>query len=103
MDLVFGCDKAFYGGTQQELYEEILHLPLLHALDGFSALVMLCGQKGTGKTYTSRGEDKNYDCRGLIPRVIEELFRQIQLCSHQYDIRVRYASFNVTLMEHFCP
>ena len=85
----FTMNKAIYGGTQEEVYREIFHTPLLKAMDGISGFVMLCGRKGTGKSYTSRGKDRHYDDRGIIPRALQQVFREIQARNFEYDIRVR--------------
>ena len=89
-NLLFNVDRAFYGGTQQEIYHDILQTPLLDALKGHSGLVMLCGQKGTGKTYTTCGEDRSFDYRGMLPRALQQIFREMRMREHEYDIRVRY-------------
>ena len=38
---------------------------------------MCYGQTGAGKTYTMTGATENYKDRGIIPRAITQLFREI--------------------------
>ena len=39
--------------------------------------LMCYGQTGAGKTYTMTGATENYKDRGIIPRAITQLFREI--------------------------
>lgn len=81
-------DKTFYGGTQQEIYEETLRDPLARALNGFSSLVMVYGRKSGGKKYTTIG-DSQYETRGLIPRALQQLFKAVEARDHELDVRLR--------------
>lgn len=53
---------------------------------------ILCyGQTGAGKTFTMTGATENYKHRGLIPRSLQQLYKEIEEQS-DYSINVRYAS-----------
>ena len=39
--------------------------------------IMCYGQTGAGKTFTMTGATENYQHRGIIPRAIAQLFREI--------------------------
>lgn len=49
---------------------------------------MCYGQTGAGKTFTMTGATENYKHRGLIPRAIAQLFRQIE-DQPDYGVTVR--------------
>lgn len=87
---MFDFNRVIYGGTQEEVFQETLLPALDRALEGVNSLVLLCGRKGTGKTYTSCGEDANFDYRGMIPRALHKVFEEIGHRGHEFDIRVRW-------------
>ena len=39
---------------------------------------MCYGQTGAGKTFTMSGATENYNNRGLIPRTLAQLFKEIE-------------------------
>ncbi len=46
-------------------------------IDGISCSVLTYGQTGAGKTFTAFGFNNDCKFRGLIPRTITEIFRQL--------------------------
>ncbi|GAV03626.1 hypothetical protein RvY_14022 [Ramazzottius varieornatus] len=92
---MFNFKRVFYGGTQEEVFQETLVPALDRALEGVNSLVLLCGRKGTGKTYTSCGEDANFDYRGMIPRALHKVFEEIGNRRHELDIRVSISYFDL--------
>ncbi|OQR91105.1 kinesin-like protein [Achlya hypogyna] len=79
---VFQFDQCF--GEQDEetvqaaIFQEIGVDLLENAFNGFNCSVFAYGQTGSGKTYTMVG-DKSDRGKGLIPRICEALFEQIEL------------------------
>lgn len=49
---------------------------------------MCYGQTGAGKTFTVTGATENYKHRGLIPRALSQLYREIEERS-EHAINVR--------------
>ncbi|RWR71931.1 kinesin-like protein KIN-14D isoform X1 [Cinnamomum micranthum f. kanehirae] len=69
----FTLDKVFpQEATQEEVFEEVVPI-LRSALDGHNICIFAYGQTGTGKTFTMEGTN---DHPGIVPRAIQELFRQ---------------------------
>uniref|UniRef100_A0A1D1Y8M5 Kinesin-2 n=1 Tax=Anthurium amnicola TaxID=1678845 RepID=A0A1D1Y8M5_9ARAE len=58
--------------TQEDVFTEVEPI-LRSALDGHNVCIFAYGQTGTGKTYTMEGTGRK---AGIVPRAIEELFRQ---------------------------
>jgi kinesin family protein 5 len=62
-------------------------------LNGYNGTVFAYGQTGAGKSYTMMGSDiDDDDSRGIIPRIVEQIFASI-LCSPgniEYTVRVSY-------------
>ncbi|KAG1326307.1 kinesin-like protein KIN-14O [Cocos nucifera] len=70
----FNVDKVFpQDSTQEDVFLEVEPI-LRSALDGHNVCILAYGQTGTGKTYTMEGTN---DRQGVVPRAIEELFRQV--------------------------
>ncbi|RAL50464.1 hypothetical protein DM860_016931 [Cuscuta australis] len=68
----FGFDKVFpQEASQEDVFIEVQPI-LRSALDGHNVCILAYGQTGTGKTYTMDGSSTS---PGIIPRVLEELFR----------------------------
>ena len=73
-DYIFDQDS-----TQLEVYLKAAKPAVLSLLEGYNSTIFAYGQTGTGKTYTMEGftfspfDEK----RGLVPRVIEEIFKYI--------------------------
>ena len=89
LSLRFRTDRSFYGGTQQQVFEESLRVALQKALEGVSSLVVLCGRKDSGKSFTAHGEKSSFEQRGLIPRALQQAFKDTAAMENDYDVRVR--------------
>ncbi|KAK1370617.1 Kinesin-1-like protein PSS1 [Heracleum sosnowskyi] len=81
-ELKFSFDRVFYPESEQAEVFEFVALPIIK--DVFNAVngtIITYGQTGAGKTYSMEGpgiancDEQN---KGLVPRVIEELFETIR-------------------------
>ncbi|XP_057725723.1 kinesin-like protein KIN-14U isoform X1 [Arachis stenosperma] len=69
----FEFDKVFcQEASQESVFVEVEPI-LRSAMDGHNVCVFAYGQTGTGKTFTMDGSNEQ---PGIIPRALEELFRQ---------------------------
>ncbi|XP_071693512.1 kinesin-like protein KIN-1 isoform X2 [Rutidosis leptorrhynchoides] len=80
---VFNFDKVFYEDSAQADVYEFLAAPIVRdALNAINGTIITYGQTGAGKTYTLEGgnilETDNRK-KGLLPRVVTELFEAIKL------------------------
>ncbi|RZB87492.1 kinesin-like protein KIN-14U [Glycine soja] len=72
----FEFDKVFtQEASQESVFVEVEPI-LRSAMDGHNVCVFAYGQTGTGKTFTMDGTNEE---PGIIPRALEELFRQASL------------------------
>ncbi|MCL7035241.1 hypothetical protein MKW94_017913 [Papaver nudicaule] len=79
----YSFDKVFNpGSSQDEVFSEVEPV-IKSAVDGYNACIFAYGQTGTGKTFTMEG---NHDCPGIVPRAIEELFKQAADSNHTFHI-----------------
>ncbi len=68
--------------TQAFVYENTAKPAVVSTLEGYNATVIAYGQTGTGKTHTMEGFQFSgqHPERGIVPRVMEEIFRYIEQC-----------------------
>ncbi|KAI4314987.1 hypothetical protein L6164_027841 [Bauhinia variegata] len=86
------------GSPSSAMFEECV-APLVDGLfQGYNATVLAYGQTGSGKTYTM-GTGYNDNCQtGLIPQVMNTLFRKIESLEHQTEFQM-HVSFIEILKE----
>lgn len=77
LDWGFSLDRILHNASQEDVYEECAKNILLNTLDGCNGTIMAYGQTGAGKTFTMTGSTERFDHRGIIPRAIQQLFREI--------------------------
>ncbi|KAH7840640.1 hypothetical protein Vadar_019576 [Vaccinium darrowii] len=90
----FSFDRAFYEGSEQSDVYEFLALPIVRdAVNGVNGTIITYGQTGAGKTYSMEGPSI-LDCdekkKGLLPRVVDELFTSIKISedTSKYSIKL---------------
>ncbi|KAG4943633.1 hypothetical protein JHK85_048279 [Glycine max] len=83
------------GSPSVEMFEECV-APLVDGLfQGYNATVLAYGQTGSGKTYTM-GTGYNDNCRsGLIPQVMNALFKKIETLKHQTEFQLRVSFIEI--------
>ena len=74
-DYIFDMDA-----TQEKVYNIAANPSLKSIIDGYNSTIIAYGQTGSGKTYTMEGftfDPKSIN-KGLIPRVIEKIFKILE-------------------------
>jgi len=75
----FNFDRIFPpSSTQQDIYSFGVKGIIDSVLDGYNGTVLAYGQTSSGKTYTMQGEMGLADTMGIIPRMIEHVFKFIK-------------------------
>ncbi|EDO44491.1 predicted protein [Nematostella vectensis] len=77
LDWNFQLNKVLHNASQETVYEECARKLVTSTLDGYNGTVMAYGQTGSGKTFTMTGSTEKFEHRGIIPRSIQQLFREI--------------------------
>uniref|UniRef100_A0A3B3SJX9 Kinesin-like protein n=1 Tax=Paramormyrops kingsleyae TaxID=1676925 RepID=A0A3B3SJX9_9TELE len=97
----FRMDRVFHDVSQEEIYASVAHSVVLGALDGYNGNIMCFGQTGAGKTYTMTGATKNYKERGIIPRALQEVFREVEKrTNHAISVYLSFLEiYNETLVD----
>ncbi|KAJ3093130.1 Kinesin-like protein kif9 [Quaeritorhiza haematococci] len=73
----FRFDSILYNASQETVYEECAAPIIKSLLEGYNGTILAYGQTGAGKTFTMTGATENYKHRGLIPRTIAQIYREI--------------------------
>lgn len=74
----FKFDQVLKNEPQETVFDSVGLEVLNSAMDGYNGTIMCYGQTGAGKTYTMTGGKESYRQRGLIPRSINYLFKEVQ-------------------------
>nr|XP_033800607.1 chromosome-associated kinesin KIF4A isoform X2 [Geotrypetes seraphini]XP_033800608.1 chromosome-associated kinesin KIF4A isoform X2 [Geotrypetes seraphini] len=106
----FTYDYVFDPSTEQEEVFNTAVLPLIKGIfKGYNATVLAYGQTGSGKTYSMGGtytqDQENEPTMGVIPRVINTLFKEIeQKQDWQFSMKVSYLEiYNEEILDLLCP
>lgn len=94
LDWSFKLDGIFNNSDQEVVYNTLGSDVVKGSLDGYNGTLMCYGQTGAGKTFTMTGATESYKHRGLIPRAISQLFRQIEE-RLEYSITVRISYMEI--------
>lgn len=89
----FTFDRVFGPSSlQHQIYDYSIKQTLESFLDGYNGTVLTYGQTGSGKSYTMFGPSPKGDHRGVVPRIIEDIFSHIADSSSnvQYTVGVSY-------------
>ena len=74
----FNFDRIFPpSSTQQDIYDFGVKGIIDSVLDGYNGTVLAYGQTSSGKTYTMQGEMDEERRQGIIPRMINHVFKHI--------------------------
>ncbi|KAJ4138280.1 Kinesin heavy chain [Fusarium equiseti] len=90
----FTFDRVFdMGCKQQDIFDYSIRSTVDDILNGYNGTVFAYGQTGAGKSYTMMGTNIDDDeGRGVIPRIIEQIFASIMSSpgTIEYTVRVSY-------------
>eukprot|EP01018_Ginkgo_biloba_P022483 Gb_12260 [translate_table: standard] len=88
-----------YGSTaspSSSIFEQCV-IPLVDGLfSGYNATVLAYGQTGSGKTYTmGTGYTAGGSTGGIIPLVMETIFKKVEELKHQADFQIRVSFIEI--------
>uniref|UniRef100_A0A3Q1H0X4 Kinesin-like protein n=1 Tax=Anabas testudineus TaxID=64144 RepID=A0A3Q1H0X4_ANATE len=101
----FRLEGVLQDVSQEEVYARVCQPVVQGALDGYNGTVMCFGQTGAGKTYTMTGSTESYKQRGIIPRALQEVFREVEKrTEHSISVHLSYLEiYNETLVDLLSP
>ncbi|KAL9556454.1 hypothetical protein MBANPS3_001847 [Mucor bainieri] len=93
----FSFDKCFGSNTrQQEIFEYSIKSIVDDVVAGYNGTVFAYGQTGSGKTYTMMGSSiDDQENKGIIPRIIEQIFTSIQQAPINMEFTVKVAYMEI--------
>ncbi|KAI8983999.1 kinesin heavy chain [Mycotypha africana] len=93
----FSFDKCFGSNTKQsEIFEYAIKSTVDDVVAGYNGTVFAYGQTGAGKTYTMMGSSiDDTEHKGIIPRIIEQIFASIQMCPTNMEFTVKVAYMEI--------
>ncbi|KAL0140268.1 kinesin heavy chain [Mucor lusitanicus] len=93
----FSFDKCFGSNTrQQEIFEYSIKSIVDDVVAGYNGTVFAYGQTGSGKTYTMMGSSiDDPENKGIIPRIIEQIFTSIQQAPINMEFTVKVAYMEI--------
>ena len=74
----FQFDKLLHNVPQEEVFEYCVTDIIKSSVMGYNGTVFAYGQTGSGKTFTISGSQSNFNYRGIIPRAISRLFKEME-------------------------
>ncbi|XP_071340945.1 kinesin-like protein KIF9 [Trachinotus anak] len=101
----FRLERVLQDVSQEEVYTQVCRPVVQGTLDGYNGTVMCFGQTGAGKTYTMTGSTESYKQRGIIPRALQEVFKEVEKrTEHSFSVHLSYLEiYNETLVDLLAP
>ncbi|KAJ3149071.1 Kinesin- protein 6 [Geranomyces variabilis] len=85
-DRIFDMDSG-----QEEVFDVVAKPVVLSVMDGYNGTIFAYGQTGSGKTFTITGGAERYADRGIIPRTLQFIFKEMQKRhDYHYELSVSY-------------
>ncbi|KAF7255193.1 hypothetical protein EG68_08214 [Paragonimus skrjabini miyazakii] len=82
--------------TQTEVYEKSASSIVLSVLNGYNGTIFAYGQTASGKTYTMEGRIKDAEHKGIIPRIIEDIFLHIEKMDENLEFLIKVSCVSLT-------
>ncbi|CAG8567315.1 5047_t:CDS:10 [Diversispora eburnea] len=89
----FTFDRIFPPDTTQKaVFDESIKPIVDEVISGYNGTVFAYGQTGSGKTHTMMGNMDDDEFKGLIPRIVEQIFASIiaSPSTIEYTVKVSY-------------
>eukprot|EP00042_Codosiga_hollandica_P052134 m.656332 g.656332 ORF g.656332 m.656332 type:complete len:728 (-) comp58428_c0_seq1:94-2277(-) len=90
---VFTFDRVFaMDSTQEDVYQYTARSIVEDVLKGYNGTIFAYGQTSSGKTFTMEGPTGQGPLRGIIPRIVEDIFAFIHMAPEfvQFTVKVSY-------------
>jgi len=100
-DWSFKLDGILNNATQEQVYDSVAENLVHQVMEGYNGTILAYGQTGAGKTFTMTGATESYRHRGLIPRSIAQVYRELEERQEQaITVRVSYLEiYNETMFD----
>jgi len=101
LDWSFKLDGLLHNASQEQVYDTVASDIVSQGLRGYNGTLLCYGQTGAGKTFTMTGAAENYKHRGLIPRALAQIYKDIDdRPESAVTIRISYLEiYNETMFD----
>lgn len=87
--LHFKFSKVFdMQATQDEVFDTVARQMIDEFLDGYNGTIFVYGQTSSGKTHTIEGNGRKFVDRGLIPRILSYVYKEIEKRSSVEEVEM---------------
>ncbi|KAF1744883.1 hypothetical protein MXB_1177, partial [Myxobolus squamalis] len=94
----FTFDSTFPPETDQlQIYESAAKPLVGDLLSGYNSTIFAYGQTSSGKTYTMEGIFDDMSKLGIIPRIIDDIFKYIYQMDENLEFHIKVAYFEIYL------
>ncbi|KAF7510163.1 hypothetical protein GJ744_007062 [Endocarpon pusillum] len=92
----FTFDRVFdMKSRQADIFEFSIRSTVSDVLAGYNGTVFAYGQTGAGKSYTMMGDMEDTQNKGIIPRIVEQLFAAFQTAPQHMEFTVKVGYMEV--------
>ena len=81
--------------TQEEIFDTVAKQMIDTFLVGYNGTIFAYGQTSSGKTHTIEGSGRRFKDRGLIPRTLSYIYKEIQRRSDEEEITVHISYMEI--------
>ena len=90
----YRLDAVLADASQDRVFEEVGRPLCETLLQGYNATAMCYGQTGAGKSFTMIGDGHDYHQRGLLPRALSHIFREVE-SRPEFSYRIRFQCLEI--------
>lgn len=104
LDWSFHLDRVLHNASQSDVYQECAQDIVTKGLEGYNGTILAYGQTGAGKTFTMTGSTEKFQHRGIIPRAIQQIYREIhERPEYSISVRISYLEiYNERMFDLLC-
>ncbi|CAJ0580884.1 unnamed protein product, partial [Mesorhabditis spiculigera] len=93
---VYLFDKVFKpNSTQEQVYKGAASHIVQDVLEGYNGTVFAYGQTSSGKTHTMEGVFADHELRGIIPRIVDDIFTHIYGMDVKLEFQIKVSYFEI--------
>ncbi|XP_076808076.1 kinesin heavy chain-like isoform X2 [Clavelina lepadiformis] len=94
----FTFDRVFPASTTQEQVYMAGAKPIVKdVLEGYNGTIFAYGQTSSGKTHTMEGVLHDESLRGIIPRIVDDIFNYIYTMDENLEFHIKVSYFEIYL------
>lgn len=96
IDHKFNFDYVFDMKTSQKQVFKVVAKPVIeNVFSGLNGSILAYGQTSSGKTFTMQGVLLKKSLRGIVPRLVEEIFKFINNSPEHYEFVVKLSMLEI--------